>query len=101
MFQAARVAFICAFVVVVGCSDEDSKPVPAQPGKLTLKSDGVGLVKTTSANGTSMKLDGQFQSAAIARRNADGTLTVECHDEQPHAEAFMSNATTTAAPELQ
>src|SRR5688500_10997061 len=102
MFQAARVAFICGFISLVGCADESSKPAPAPPGKLTLKSDGVGLVKTTSANGTSMKLDGQFENAAIARRNADGTLTVECHADQPQAEAFMStHATTAAAPELQ
>jgi hypothetical protein len=99
MFQVARVACLCAFVALVGCSEEDPKAEAPKP--LTLKNDGVGLVKTTSATGTSIKLDGQFENAAIARKNADGTITVECHDDQPQAEAFMKTAATTQAPELQ
>ena len=101
MIQVTRVACFCAFVALVGCSDESPKAAPAKAGTLTLRNDGVGLVKTTTANGTSMKLDGQFENAAIARKNADGTLTVECHDDQPQAEAFMKTATTAPAPELQ
>jgi hypothetical protein len=98
MIQAARVAFLC--VALVGCADDNA--VQPKAGQLTLKSDGVGLVKKTTALGTSMKLDGQFESAAIARKNADGTVTVECHDDQQHAEAFMSaTAAAPAAPELQ
>lgn len=97
MIQAARVAFLC--VALVGCADDTV--VQPKSKQLQLKSDGVGLVKTTTANGTSVKLDGQFESAVIARKNADGTTTVECHDEQQHAEAFMAGAVHTHAPELQ
>ena len=100
MINVARVACICAFLV--GCADESPKAAaPAKAGGLTLRNDGVGLVKTTTANGKSIKLDHQFENAAIARKNADGTLTVECHDDQPQAEAFMKTAATAPAPELQ
>lgn len=101
MIQVARLACICAFAALVGCSDESPKAAQPKPGTLTLRNDGVGLVPTKTATGTSMKLDGQFESAVIARKNADGTLTVECHDDQAHAEAFMKTATTANAPELQ
>jgi hypothetical protein len=102
MIKAARVACICGVIALVGCADESPKAAAPKTGGLMLRNDGVGLVKTTTANGTSMKLDGQFENAAIARRNPDGTLTVECHDDQPQAEAFMSTTATTArAPELQ
>ena len=102
MIQVARVACFCAFAALIGCSDESPKAAAPQPATLTLKNDGVGLVKTTSANGASIKLDGQFESAVIARKNADGTLTVECHDDQTQAEAFMNKPAPAApAPELQ
>ena len=44
------------------------------------------------AKGTVIKLDQQFQAGVLARRNDDGSLSVECHDEQAAADAFVQGA---------
>lgn len=76
---------------------------PAQPttssalGTLQLRTDGAGLVQTRSAKGNAVKLDGRFQNAMIARRNANGSVTVECHDDNDQAEAFLAGQPRDAA----
>jgi hypothetical protein len=67
------------------------------PGTVQLRTDSAGLVQTRTATGTSVKLDGRFQNAMIARRNANGSLTVECHDDTQQAEAFLQGPERDAA----
>lgn len=71
-------------------SSNESEAVTAKP--ITLRTDSVGLVPKTTAKGTTVQLEGRFESAVLARRNADGSLSTECHDHQPAAEAFMQGA---------
>jgi len=59
------------------------------PQAVVLNQSSAGLVPTTTARGTSVRLDGRFQNAVVARRNADGTLVTECHDDPQAAEAFV------------
>lgn len=56
---------------------------------VVLSTDSAGLVQTVSAKGVAVQLDGRFQNAVMARRNADGSISVECHDDQDAAEAFL------------
>lgn len=58
---------------------------------IKLSTDPSKVVVKPTAVGHKIELQGQFESAAIARRNADGTITVECHDDQQTAEAFMQS----------
>jgi hypothetical protein len=80
-----------------GNSSTSSSGQPAtatsQPSTLTTSS--AGLVEQTTPKGTAVQLQGRFESAVIARRNADGSIATECHDEQQQAEAFMQGATAT------
>jgi hypothetical protein len=95
-----KLGLVCLCLVAFGCG-EDRKTAPPQTPDLTLKHDGVGLVQTQTANGASVKLDGQYENAVLARRNADGTMSVECHDDQAEAEAFVHGTATVRAPEVQ
>lgn len=40
-----------------------------------------------------VNLDGRFQSAVVARVNADGTISTACHDDESSAEAFAAHNT--------
>jgi hypothetical protein len=77
-------------------SDEPATASATQP--LALTTDTAGLAPTTTAQGTAVRLEGRFENAVIARRNADGSITTECHDNQQEAEAFMRSAA--AEPEV-
>jgi hypothetical protein len=66
-------------------------------GSLQLRTDSAGLVPTKSAKGTAVKLDGRFENAVIARRNPNGSITVECHDDTDQAEAFLAGQPRDAA----
>jgi hypothetical protein len=67
--------------------------VTAQP--VQLSTDGVGLAPTVTAKGMAVNLEGRFQSAVIARRNADGSISTECHDDQAAADAFVQGGPAT------
>jgi type 1 fimbria pilin len=98
----------CLFAVVVlsSCAGDSSDSQPATGTKtsatgtavltqsVVLTTDPTGLVPTATAKGLAIQLDGRYQNAVMARRNADGTLSVECHDEQDAAEAFVQGGQT-------
>ena len=71
-------------------SSNQSAATAVQPIKLT--TDSTGLVKQTTAMGTTVQLEERFQSAVVVRRNGDGSLSTSCHDEQAGAEQFMQAA---------
>lgn len=79
-------------------SSKQSAATKAQP--LTLTTSSAGLVQETTPKGVKAGLQGHFENAVIVRRNADGTLTTECHDEQQQAEAFMQGGATPTNPEV-
>ena len=56
---------------------------------IKLSTDGSKTVVKPTSFGKKVELNGQYENAAIARRNADGSITIECHDEQHAAESFM------------
>jgi hypothetical protein len=94
MTKLFRVAIVCGFVTWAACDGDRpaAEPAPqAKPSSLgvQLRTDSAGLVQTRSATGVSVKLDGRYENAMIARRNADGSVTVECHDDTQQAEAFV------------
>ena len=64
-----------------------------------MRADSAGLAQTQAATGSSVKLDGRYENAVVARRNADGSLSVECHDDTQSAEAFVAG--TPKAPATQ
>ena len=71
-------------------SKDQAAAAVAKP--LMLTTDSTGLVPKTTAKATTVVLDGRFESAVVARRNADGTISTSCHDEQVGAESFMQGA---------
>jgi hypothetical protein len=74
---------------------------PLQQQAVVLSTESTGLVQTVSAKGIAVQLDGRFQSAVMARRNSDGSISVECHDEHDAAEAFIQgNPAATAQGEV-
>lgn len=88
-----------AMTALASCGGEPSDPqgsAEPQAGvktqELGLSTSSVGLTKTATAKGTSVKLDGRFESAVIARRDADGAITTECHDDEQEAQAFLRTA---------
>ena len=112
-----RAGYLFALAALVSCAGDSSstaasaQPASAQPASaqqsvaataqpagasLTMTTDPAGLVQQPTANGVMVQLDDHFQNAVVARRNADGTVSVECHDEHQQAAAFMQGATATA-----
>lgn len=92
-----------AFATLASCHDDagGSGPLAAATQQaIVLSKSSAGLVPTTTAKGTSVDLEGRFQNAVIARRNADGTLVTECHDDPQAAEAFV-NATAPASQKVE
>lgn len=65
-----------------------------------IRRDDQGLVQVRHADGSvSMDLQGRYQSVAIARRNADGTVTV-CTDDAARAEQAINGVVTPSSPEV-
>lgn len=56
-----------------------------------LSRDTSGLHVEEGPKGKRVRLNGTFQSAAVAHTGADGKVHTECFDEAHHAEAFMNN----------
>ena len=54
-------------------SKDQAAAAVAKP--LMLTTDSTGLVPKTTAKATTVVLDGRFESAVVARRNADGTIS--------------------------
>jgi hypothetical protein len=104
MRKLLRAWCVCAVALLASCQgDEDgtqqkSSSEPAEPAAvqatkpITLTTDSTGLVQKTTALGTTVNLEGRFQSAVLVRRNSDGTLSTACHDEEAAAEAFLQGA---------
>jgi hypothetical protein len=57
-----------------------------------LTRDASGLHVEQGPKGKRVRLDGTYQSAAVAHRAPDCSVHGECFDEAEHAEAFMNNA---------
>jgi hypothetical protein len=98
-----RAGYLFALMTLASCAgDSSSTPssskqsavsTTTQPAQsITLTTDGTGLVQQATANGVTVQLEDRFQSAVIARRNADGSVTTECHDDQHQAESFVQGA---------
>ncbi|HWU91013.1 MAG TPA: hypothetical protein VN253_27295 [Kofleriaceae bacterium] len=96
-----RAACLFSVIVLASCRGDSSGDSPTTGGAPTaarvqqsvvLTTDSTGLVKTVSSKGMAVQLDGRFENAVIARRNPDGTITTECHDDQAAAEAFVQGA---------
>jgi hypothetical protein len=105
MKKLLRAGCLSALATLAGCggnsSDQPStstqstaSTAPAVQQSITLTTQSAGLVQQATPNGkgTMMRLEGRFQSAAIARRNADGSISAECHDEDQAAAAFAQGA---------
>jgi hypothetical protein len=74
------------------CGNTTDSSLSAAAKPITLRTDSIGLTQVHTANATLIKLDGRFQNAVMIRRNADGTMTTECHNSQQAAEAFFQGA---------
>ena len=72
-----------------GTSGTGTSTAALQQQAVVLSTESTGLVQTMSAKGIAVQLDGRFQNAVMARRNADGSISVECHDDQDAADAFV------------
>jgi hypothetical protein len=89
-----------AIATLAGCQGGDADTTQASSKEqsvtagapLTLTTSSKGLVPRTTAKGTKVRLDGHFDNAVIMRRNSDGTLSAECHDEAAAAQAFVQGA---------
>jgi hypothetical protein len=50
-------------------------------------------------DGIRVSLDGRFRSSLVGRRNADGSISSDCHDSSPSSASMLRSATpTTTAP---
>jgi hypothetical protein len=78
---------------LAGCHDtadhSTAEPENTVGKPVVLRTDGAGLVPTNTAKAIKVNVQGQFQNAVMARRNADGSLTTECHDTQEGGDAFL------------
>ena len=107
MMKFVRAGTLLALAALASCQGESttssdpttrtsiSAPAPGSQG-VTLSTSGAGLVERRTAKGVSVQLDGRFEQAVIARRNADGSISTECHDEQAEADAFAVGTTPAA-----
>lgn len=111
MKKLLRAGCLSALAMLAGCGGDSSNtpssssrstastgstgstaPVAQQAITLTTQSAGLVQQAAPSGKGIMLQLDGRFQSAVIARRNADGSIAAECHDEQQPADAFVQGA---------
>jgi hypothetical protein len=117
MTKLLRAGCLFAAVVLSGCGGDssDREPASGTSGKtasgtgtgtstaalaqqaVVLSTDSTGLVQTVSAKGVAVELDGRFQNAVMARRNSDGSISIECHDDQDAAEAFLQGHSAASA----
>ncbi len=93
--------WIVAVVLGAACGRSGDSPERSAAGTNQIQSavlshalsrDTQSLQVTRTAKGEQLKLNGTFQSAAMARIGADGSIQTECFDEAPEAEAFLSGA---------
>jgi hypothetical protein len=94
-------------LLAAACGRGGADPAPTTTDQQDLKG-AVLLPRSTqnlravqTAKGTQVKLDGTYQSAAVVRRGADGSLQTECFDEAQEAEAFMNGTPTARTAEVQ
>lgn len=102
MKKLLRAGGLCALAALAGCAgDSSSTSSSSQPvastttatqQAITLTTQSTGLVQQVTPKGVMVRLDDRFQNAVIARRNADGSVSVECHDDQQQADAFVQGA---------
>lgn len=89
--------WIVAVVLGAACGRSGESPEQSTAGTKAIQStlisrDTQGLRVVRTAKGDHVKLHGTFQSAAMARRGADGSIQTECFDEAAEAEAFLNGA---------
>lgn len=72
-----------------GGSPSATSPKP-QAAPLVLDTQPAGHAARVTAKGKVLDLGGSHEHAMIARRNADGSVTTECHDDQQTAEAALA-----------
>jgi hypothetical protein len=78
---------VCVLAGCTGDADKSkSSTSTAQP--INLSTDSAGLVTKPTSFGTQIDFAGHYETAVIARRNADGSVSIQCHDDQQSADAF-------------
>lgn len=93
-----------ALAALAGCDGDSSstqtspKPSSSTVQPLTLTTSSAGLAEQQMPTSVMVQLHGHFEQAVVARRNADGTISTECHDELQSAEAFMQGGATSSHP---
>jgi hypothetical protein len=98
---------VLAIALMSSCSSDSTTQSNTKSGtqgatqSITLSTDGSQLVTRITAKGTSVTLDGTFEQGVIARRNADGTISIECHDDQDAADAFAQGTASVRHAEVQ
>ncbi len=99
--------WIAVVVLAAACGREDDgqdtvliEQVREQPTVKLLSRDAAGLRVERTAKGKRLRLNGNFESAAMVRRGADGKLQTECFDEAAGAEAFMANSSSAKSTEV-
>ncbi len=98
MRKLLGIVCIVGSMVVGGCQGDgedkggspSAQPAAPQAAPLVLTTSPTGQVARTTAKGKVLDLGDSHQHAMIARRNADGSITTECHDEQQQAEAALA-----------
>jgi hypothetical protein len=99
--------WIAVVVVSAACGHSGDSPeqltagTKEQQSSVVLKRDTQGLRVVSTAKGQQLRLEGNFQSAAMVRRAADGSLQTECFDETAEADAFMAGTTKSRGAEAQ
>lgn len=108
MKRLVRAGCFLAVVVLASCRGESSEPTSddteaaATTKAVVLNRDASGLVRTRApGGGVQLRLDGRFEQAVMAKRNADGSVSTECHDDQHEAEQFLQRPATANKAELQ
>jgi hypothetical protein len=97
-------------LLVAACGREGTSGAPealtattSQPIGVVLSRDTQALQVVRGPKGAKVDLQGGFQSAAIVRRAADGSLQADCFDQDGDAQSFMQAdpATVKRTPEVQ
>jgi hypothetical protein len=96
--------WIVVVVLAAACGREEEGQAPvaaeqvrAQPVTKLLSRDASGLRVESGPKGKRLRLNGNFESAAVARLGADGKVQTECFDEAAPAEAFLAGSSSVSS----
>jgi len=99
--------WIALVVLGAACGSSGDSPeqltagTKQQQSSIVLKRDTKDLQVVRTAKGQQLRLDGNFQSGAMIRRAADGSLQTECFDDSADADAFLAGTTKSQSAEAQ